>query len=114
MARRIRAGRRALLVTEHRRIGHNASLARRQRASSWPTPADAFHEGGDGCRIVSDRSLRGRHRGRQTVNVYAKLKAMVEANAVDWDVVQLDSLASSPVQHLDCWRNSTDVNSWAT
>jgi putative spermidine/putrescine transport system substrate-binding protein len=27
----------------------------------------------------------------KTVNVYAKLKAMVEANAVDWDVAQLDS-----------------------
>ena len=31
----------------------------------------------------------------KTVNVYAKLKAMVEANAVDWDVAQLDSTAAA-------------------
>lgn len=31
----------------------------------------------------------------KTVNVYAKLKAMVDANAVDWDVVQLDSTAAA-------------------
>src|SRR4051794_23608996 len=31
----------------------------------------------------------------KTVNVYAKLKAMVEANAADWDVAQLDSTAAA-------------------
>ena len=31
----------------------------------------------------------------KTVNTYAKLKAMVEANAVEWDVMQLDSTAAA-------------------
>jgi putative spermidine/putrescine transport system substrate-binding protein len=35
----------------------------------------------------------------KTVNVYAKLKAMVEANAVEWDVVQLDSTAAANFAH---------------
>jgi putative spermidine/putrescine transport system substrate-binding protein len=31
----------------------------------------------------------------KSVNTYAKLKAMVEANAVEWDVVQIDSTAAA-------------------
>ncbi|MBS0560344.1 MAG: ABC transporter substrate-binding protein [Proteobacteria bacterium] len=35
----------------------------------------------------------------KTVNTYSKLKAMVEANAVEWDVAQLDSPAAANFAH---------------
>ncbi len=94
---------------KHSRIGHAAHRARAAAKEGIvvANTGGAFEAAMDAALFKPFTAKTGIEVVK-TVNVYAKLKAMVEANAgVDWDVAQLDLPRPRPLSRVrDCWRNS--------